>query len=288
MIDILLTILAFNVLIIIIKLFQKFNIDNLQALIVNYFVAGVCSLWFSNQQFSVNNIVESSWIYHALAIGLLFISSFNFYAQGVQKVGVAISTMANKLSLLIPVGVALMIYADETINLTKIFGFLFAFIGIYLSTTKKKKLGFDKKYLWLVVFIFLGQGLADTILNNAQKTVVNDDNKGLFFMILLFVAGTSGIIIFLIRSIKRVPQINLKNIVAGIALGIPNFIALTFIFNALENSGFAASQVFPMISMGVIVISAITGRVLFKEKLTLFNWIGLSFAVISIYVLSFL
>jgi len=287
MIDILLTVLAFNVLIIVIKLYHKFGIDNLQALIVNYFVAGMCSLWVSNEQFSVINVVQSNWIFHALTIGLLFIISFYFYAKGTQKVGIAISTMANKLSLLIPVGIAIVIYSDESMNLVKAIGFLLALIGIYLSTTKKKKLGFNKKYLWLVLFIFLGQGLADTVLNNAQKTAVNNDNKGLFFMSLFFVAGSIGIIILLLRSIKQAPEFKLKNLIGGIALGIPNFMALMFIFSSLENSGFSASQVFPMMSMGIIVVSAITGRLLFKEKLTLFNWVGLGFAILSIYVLTF-
>ncbi|MCO6499551.1 MAG: DMT family transporter [Vicingus serpentipes] len=287
MLDILFTVLAFNALIIIIKLFHKFGINNLQGLIVNYFVAGMCSLWFFRQPFSIIDILHADWIFHALAIGSLFITSFNFYAQGTQTVGIAITTMANKLSLLIPVGIALIIYPEEAIGYMKILGFILALIGIYLSTTKKKKLGFDKKYIWLVLLIFLGQGLADTILNNAQKTVVNDNDKGLFFMTLLFVAGSGGLSILLAQSLKQTPQIKLKNVVGGFALGIPNFIALMSIFNALENSGFAASQVFPMMSMGVIVLSALIGRVVFKEKLTLFNWIGLGFAVLSIYIITF-
>lgn len=288
MVDILLTILAFNVLIIFFKLFPKFGVDNLQALIVNYFVAGCCGFYFSNQEFSISYILNAPWILHAAAIGVLFIVTFNLYATGTQKVGIAITTIANKLSLFVPVGFALILYPNEDVTIIKIIGFILAIIGIYLSSTQQKKLSFDRQYLWLIVLVFIGQGIADTIFNNAQKTVVNDTDAGLFFMCLLLIAGMSGTLILLGKSFKQKPKLEFKNLIAGAIFGIPNFASLIFFFNALESSGFEASQVFPVVSMGVVVGSALVGLLLFKEKLSLMNWVGLGFAVVSIYVITFL
>lgn len=287
MIDVLLTIGAFNVLIIIFKLFHKYGVDNLQALIVNYFVAGFCGIYFSDQHFSITYVLNAPWIYHAIAIGVLFILTFNLYATGTQKVGVAITTVANKLSLFIPVGFALILYPGEHLTIVKIIGFILAAIGIYLSSTKKKKLSFDKSYLWLIILVFVGQGIADTIFNNAQQTVVGNNDKGLFFTCLLIISGVIGILMLLIKSINKKPQLQLKNLIGGVVLGLPNFASLIFFFNALESSGFAASQVFPVVSMGVVILSALVGLLLFKEKLTLSNWIGLGFAVLSIFMITF-
>jgi drug/metabolite transporter (DMT)-like permease len=233
-------------------------------------------------------VLHAPWIYHAAIIGILFIVTFNLYATGTQKVGIAITTIANKLSLFIPVGIALMIYPNEDLTIIKVVGFLLAIVGIYLSSTKKKKLSFDKRYLWLIILVFVGQGIADTIFNNAQKTVVNDADKGLFFMVLLFGAGISGLFILIGKSFTEKPKFEIKNLVAGISLGIPNFASLIFFFNALESSGFEASQVFPVVSMGVVVVSALIGLIMFKEKLSPMNWIGLGFAVVSIYIITFL
>jgi drug/metabolite transporter (DMT)-like permease len=288
MIDIVLTVVAFNILIIFFKLFPKYGIDNLHALIINYFVAGGLSLYFSEQSFSLDYILASSWIYHAIVIGVLFIVTFNLYATGTQKVGIAITTIANKLSLLIPVGVALIIYPNEHITYLKIIGFILAIVGIYLSSTQQKKLSFDKKYIWLIILVFVGQGIADSVFNNAQKTVVNELDKGLFFMCLLFMAGISGILIVLGKSLKSKPQIKAKSLLAGFIFGIPNYITIILFFNALENSGLAATQVYPIISMGVVILSALVGLILFKEKLSLRNWIGLGFAILSIFIITFL
>lgn len=288
MLSIILTIVAFNTLIVIFKIFAKLNVDNLQALIVNYFVAGFCGLYFSKIEFNLSHILNAPWIYHAAIIGVLFITTFNLYAQGTQKVGIAITTIVNKLSLFIPVAIALIIYPNEKITLLKIISFILAVVAVYLSAIKNKKLSFDKKYLWLIIVVFVGQGIADTIFNHAQQTVVNNADKGLFFMSLLLIAGISGIGILIGKSIKQKPQLKLKNLIGGIALGLPNFASLIFFFNALESSGLEASQVFPVISMGVVVVSALIGLILFKEKLSGSNWLGLGFAILSIFVIAFL
>lgn len=288
MIDIILTIIAFNVLIVFFKLFDKFGIDNLQALIINYFVAGGLSLYFSEQNFSFDYIINSPWIYHAFIIGVLFIVTFNLYATGTQKVGIAITTIANKLSLLIPVGMALILYPNEHLNYIKVIGFIIAILGIYLSSTQQKKLSFDKKYIWLILLLFVGQGIADALFNHAQKTVVDDLDKGLFFMCLLFIAGFSGILIIIGKSIKQKPQLKMKNFFAGLIFGIPNFITIILFFDALENSGLGATQVYPIISMGVVILSALVGLFLFKEKLSLRNWLGLGLSILSIFVITFL
>lgn len=288
MLDIILTIIAFNVLIVFFKLFDKFGIDNLQALIFNYFTAGTCGLLFSKTSFELNYIANSPWLLHAIVIGILFITTFNLYAIGTQKVGIAITTISNKLSLFIPVAVALYLYPNEKVSVFTGIGFLLAVVGIYLSSTKGKKLNFDKKYLWLIIVVFVGQGIADTIFNNAQQSVVEDSDKGLFFMCLLLISGVVGLIILAFRLIKKSTQLSVKSMIAGVIFGAPNFASLIFFFNALESSGLGASQVFPVVSMGVVVLSAIIGLVIFNEKLSKQNWLGLFCAILSIFVITFL
>ena len=79
---------------------------------------------------------------------------FNLYSLGIQKVGISVTTVANKMSLIIPVCVALLVYPDESLSKYKGIAFVLAIIGIYLSSTKSGKLNFNKKYLWLIFFSF--------------------------------------------------------------------------------------------------------------------------------------
>ena len=137
MINVIFTILLFNILIIVFKMFQKYEVDNLQALIVNYLTAAICSFYFIETDFTFTYIIDSKWLYHAIVIGTLFIIVFNFFSLGIQQVGISITTVANKMSLIIPVSAALILYPEEeTLTLIKVIAFLLAFLGIYLSSTQ--------------------------------------------------------------------------------------------------------------------------------------------------------
>ena len=285
MINIIYTILLFNVLIIVFKMFEKYNVDNLQALIVNYITAGICSYFLLESSFSVVEILNSDWLYHAILIGALFIIVFNFYAYGIQKVGISISTVANKMSLIIPVCAALLLYSEtETFTYLKGIAFFLALSGIYLSSTNGGKLSFDKKYLWLIILVFVGQGLSDSLFNDFAQKFPNEGGY-LFFMVLFFIASFSGILILTGKSFKKKKPLQLKSLIWGIIFGVPNFFSLVFFLKALGN--LESSIVFPLVSMGVVVSSSLIGMFLFKEKLSKSNWIGILLSLCAIYIFSF-
>ena len=56
------------------------------------------------------------------------------------------------------------------------------------SAFKKGKLSFDQKYLWLIILVFVGQGISDSIFNDFAQNFkeVFDKESYLFFMILFF------------------------------------------------------------------------------------------------------
>ncbi|MFQ3332786.1 MAG: drug/metabolite transporter (DMT)-like permease [Thalassomonas sp.] len=283
--NIIYTILLFNVLIIVFKMFEKYNVDNLQALIINYITAGVCSYLFLEQEISLDIVLNSDWIYHAIIIGTLFIIVFNFYAYGIQKVGIAVTTVANKMSLIIPVCAALILYPEENIfDTLKGIAFFLALAGIYLSSTKAGKLSFDKKYLWLILLVFIGQGLSDSIFNDFAQKFPNEGGY-LFFMVLFFMATVSGILILTGKSFNKKNSLQLKSVFWGIVFGVPNFFSLVFFLKALGNM--ESSIVFPLVSMGVVVSSSLIGLFLFKEKLSKRNWIGILLSLCAIYIFSF-
>ena len=285
MYNIIYTILLFNVLIIVFKMFEKYKVDNLQALIVNYITAGFCSYLFLETEFSLNYILESDWLYHSMIIGTLFIIIFNFYAFGIQKAGVAVTTVANRMSLIIPVCAALILYPEEnTFTLLKGIAFFLALTGIYLSSTKGGKLSFDKKYLWLIILVFVGQGISDSIFNDFAQKFPNEGSY-LFFMVLFFMASISGILILSGRSIRARNPLQLKSIFWGVIFGIPNFFSLVFLLKALGS--ISSSIVFPIVGMGVVISSSLIGLLLFQEKLTRSNWIGILLSICAIYIFSY-
>lgn len=284
MTNIIYSIVLFNILIVIFKMFEKYNVNNIQALIFNYLTAAFCSYLFLEKDFSLGYIINAGWIFHAIGIGILFILTFILYAYGVQKVGISIATISNKMSLIIPVSTAIILY-DEELTTIKGLAFLLALYSIYLSSTKEGNFRFDRRYIWLIFLIFLGQGISDSIFNDfAQK--FDHERKHLFFMTLFFIASISGLIIHHLRQPQETNFFKIKNLFWGVILGVPNFFCLVFFLRALETSIFNSSIVFAIVSIGIVITSSLLGILFFKEKLNSANCIGILMSILTIYILS--
>jgi drug/metabolite transporter (DMT)-like permease len=281
MIDLILGVLFFVFILIVFKLFDRFKIDNTVAITVNYFVAGSLGLYFSEQTFSVDEIISANWLPYAGIVGALFISTFILIAQGAQKIGMAITTVANKMSLIIPLIVAFLLLGDQ-ISWLKITGIVIAIISIFLTTTQGQKLNFNKRYLPLILIIFIGQGVADSFFNYAQFHHVSDVESKLFICVIFYAAGVGGLLLVLYRLFFTSFKPKARDLLGGIFLGIPNYLTLLYFFKSLENGFLESSQVYPIFNMGIISISALIGFLLFKEKLTTRNWLGIGLAALAI------
>ena len=288
MIDLFISVLLFNILVIFFKLFEKYKIDNLQALITNYIVSFLISCSLIKEDLVFTDFHNQIWFSHALIIGILFISIFNLYAYSTQKIGIALTSVNNKMSFIIPVIASFFIYTDEIFTLNKLVGISLALVGIFLASTKNTGLIFDKKYIWLLIILFLGQGIADIILNDSKLYIGNNDLLT-FFLVLFLSASIFGIILVSIKSIFGTVKIKFKNIIAGIIFGIPNFYSILYFLKALQSPDLISktSFVFPLTSVAIVVSTTLVGIFFYNEKLFLRNYIGILIAIISIFIISY-
>ncbi|MEE2931708.1 MAG: DMT family transporter [Bacteroidota bacterium] len=283
MLNLLFTILLFNLLIILFKIFKKYHVNTLQALTVNYFISAILACIYIEDKINIVKLLESEWIPHALTIGALFIIVFYIYSYGVQNIGISVTTLANKMSVVIPVTAALILYPNETLTLTKLTALMLAFIGIYFSSLKNNKINFRKKILWLILLIFFSQGVVDAIFNDFFQTY-RKENDYLFFMVLFLTAGFTGCILIILESIKTSFQLEFKVLIWGIIFAIPNFFSLIFFIKALNEV--ESSIVYPLASIGIIISSTLLGMFIFKEKINRNNWLGIIICAIAIYLFS--
>ena len=288
MIEITLTIVTFSLMLIIFKYFEIFKVNNLQAIIVNYITAGALALVADGSvltnNFSITNLFQPTFIYYALIIGVLFIITFNLIAFGTQKIGIAITTVSNKMSMIIPVLIGLFVFKEDK-NFLKLIGIVLAILAIFFSCSKNGKLSFDKKYLPVIILVFIGQGIADSTLKWAQEFAINASNNNVFFATTFFTAAFSGTLFMMIQ--QRKITVTLRSLLWGVILGIPNYFTLYFFVEALSAGVFESSQVFPIVNMGVIVLTAVMGIILFREHLSKSNWMGILLALIAISLITF-
>ncbi len=113
MIYLLLSIVFNAVLFVIVKLFAKYNIDALQALVVNYLTAFTFGLFFLEKPLSNSEIVNQNWFIGSILLGFVFISTFYVTTLTSQINGLSVASVASKMSVIIPVVLGVLIY-DES------------------------------------------------------------------------------------------------------------------------------------------------------------------------------
>lgn len=286
MIYLLLSILFTTAVFLTLKEFQRYQLDNLQAIVVSYFMALGIGCLHSNSPFSVPFLLSQSWLWGAVAISTLFIITFNLMAVTAQKGGLSIMTVANKMSVVIPIFIGIVLYQEDA-GILKILGVILALLGVWFTSKKKGIHQFDKRLWYLPFLIFIGSGLADAIINHMQAYYVPHNALDLFSTSLFFFCGCIGVVVLLIKKISGNLKLSFKNLVGGLILGIPNYFSIYFLLKALSHPDYETSLIFSVNNLLVVLISVLLGLFLYQEKLSKQNYIGLGMSVLAIIVLYF-
>ena len=286
MIYLLLSILFNAVLFIIIKLFAKFNIDALQALVVNYFVAFGVGLFFLDTSFSPNIIISQEWFKGSILLGFIFISTFYVTTITSQRNGLSVASVASKMSVIIPIILGVFLY-DETLGNVKILGIIIALIAVYF--TSKKETGEIQQASNLVfpILVFIGAGTIDSSLKYLQTFHVPFNQIGLFSSVTFFCAFSVGILILVFLSLKGKIKFAGRNILGGIALGLPNFFSLYYLVKMLEAKAFESATLFTIHNIAIVLVSTFVGILFFKERISMRNALGIGLALFALFLVTY-
>lgn len=282
----LLSVFCSTLIFVIFKFFDRFRVDNLQAIIVNYIVASTLGMSLRGFDTSVLDLPNHNWFPSAIVLGLIFIWLFRLMAFASQKIGVSVVSITVKMSLVIPVIFGILYY-NESVNLVKVLGITLALVSVYLTTSKGKKVGIQAAYVKIPIFLFVGSGFMDTFINYNQEQVVPVNEQDLFTSTIFGLAAIFGTVLLFVQNRRTGVKLELRNLFAGIILGIPNYGSIYFLLKALGHNNAESSIIFPINNVGIVALSVIAGTLIFSEKLNSKNWIGILLAIGSILLLGF-
>ncbi len=272
---------------------QRLKINTLQAIVFNY-VACVCTGALVNGSFPVNReSMNTPWFVWALVMGGMFISIFNVIAFTTQKLGVAIASVANKLSLVIPFVFSIYLY-NESATVLKITGIAVALVAVVLTCYPSQKNNDHSKKIKQLLFslpvvLFISSGLLDTLIVYVKNNYFNNsaDNFNDFLITAFSVAGSIGLILLGTQIATGRQQFSGKALLAGIIIGVPNYFSIWCLGKVISIYQGNSSAIIPVNNMGIVLFSAVAAWAIFKEKLTLLNWIGIILAVAAIALIAY-
>lgn len=283
MIYLLLSILTSTMIFVAFKLIAKNHVNILQAIVINYTVCVIEGALVQKDFPSANYIIHTPWFPNACMLGCLFISVFYITALTVQFSGVAVASIASKLSLIIPVIAAYFLY-DEVFTPLKIIGILIAMLAVVLAAykqdTEHHKHNFN--YYFFPLMVVIGSGLIDTFTKWNQEKYLSDAEFNLFLICVFGTAATIGWLILIFKYITRRETFSAKSIGHGLLLGIPNYGTMYFLIAVLSLPGWSSSTVFPVNNIAIVVASCLVAMVIFKERLTRVNLVGIVLSIAAI------
>lgn len=286
MIYLLLSILASTIIFIIFKLFEKFQINIFQAIVVNYCIAFTTGILSYNGTITISQLPNLDWFYYTLILGALFIIVFNLMAITTQKSGLSVVSVATKMSVVVPVLFGLLYY-NESLGTVKLIGIAIALIAVYLTSNKSKQgITVNRKSIVLPILVFIGSGIIDTSIKFLEDTYVANNDVPLFSAIIFLAAAIIGFIFIIIQIIRGSFNFEFKNIIAGICLGVPNYFSIYFLVKTLRSDILESSGIFAINNVSIVALSTFAGIFIFKEKLIRKNWIGIALAILSIILIS--
>jgi len=106
----------------------------------------------------------------------------------------------------------------------------------------------------------------------------------IFSALIFGAAAALGITLLLIHLVQGKFKLRFKNIVGGIALGIPNYFSIYFLVKALRSGILESSGIFTVNNVLIVLLSTLVGILLFKERLLPKNWLGIDLAVFSLFL----
>lgn len=279
------------------RAFHQFKINTFQAIVCNYWTCVLTAIfyiadWQAIQSISLNVL----WVKVPFLLGFLFISTFYLMGFVAQNISVSASSVAAKISLIIPVLFNLILFENQSkFDIVNYIGLILVFVAIFFTSSRVEAAETQarKQKSWgnllLIALIFLMSGAIDTSINWVSRVSATDaTSQAIFSMLIFAVAGVIGLLILFQKVLFQKEKIELKNIVGGIILGVVNYFSVIFMIKSLQVE-FSSNGAFffPIFNIGIILLSTFFAVFFFKEKLNWRNKLGILLSVLAIICMAY-
>lgn len=247
---------------------------------VNYLVAISLTALFLKPNFAnwQQNLLPSAWLFGLL--GVLLPGVFIIMGRAVQSAGIVKSDAAQRLSLFLPVAAALTIFG-ETLVRHRAIGLVMAFAALLCVLYKPKNMPQKTKdhASWWLLGVLLGYGTIDILLKQLSRSNGTGTN-----LLLIFIIAAALMWIYLQANKIRLTR---TDWLGGVLLGSLNFCNIFTYIQAHKEFSTSPTLVFAGMNMGVIILGTLVGALMFGERISRINAVGLLLALAAIWTLYF-
>ncbi|UDW84414.1 EamA/RhaT family transporter [Pasteurella canis] len=269
---------------VLLKVARKKNIVIQQAIAFNYIVALGLSYFLLKPDFKglgfTEFVVQSENAPVFFALGILLPTVFIIMSKAVEFAGIVRSDAAQRLSLFLPIVAAFLIFGEQ-LSQARLIGIILAFVALFCLLNKPTDTESNIKGMVGLILVWFGYGIIDILFKQVAKS-------GGAFPATLFISFVlAACVMFGYLLLKR-EVFTVPSFVGGIILGGLNFMNILFYIKAHQSFSENPTLVFAGMNIGVICLGTITGALVFKEKISKTNGVGIVIGISAIFCLFYL
>lgn len=276
MLNLLLAIVSSSLVSIVMRASEKYVKGNHGMLAVNYALCTVMAAFYCGG----NLLPKTEGIGFTLGLGfctgMIYLAGLLLVKLNIQKNGVVLTAIFQKLGLIVQVLISVMFFKEQP-EVMQVVGIIICLAAVILMNLEKGQTAIAFR---LGLFLmFLNSGLCDGMSKIHEEL----GNPLLSEHFLLYTFGTALLLCVLLIIMKK-EKFGWKDTCFGILLGVPNYFSASFLLKALND--LAAVIVFPTFSVATVVVITLTGLLIFKEKLSKKQWIGIGMILVALVLLN--
>ena len=263
---------------VLLKLAPRCGIDIAQAVTWNYLAASVLSLLLLRPSLGSLQGGHAPWP-ALLGLAVALPGIFLVLARAVREAGIVRSDVAQRLSLLLSLGAAFVLFGEQA-NGWKLAGLglgLLAIVGVSARSGEHGN-ATASSWRWLLA-VWAGFALIDILLKQVALSGTPSTAALLVSFALAFVLMLGW---QLQRHVSGRCRLDARNFGFGLLLGAINFGNILFYVRAHQAMPHSPATIFAGMNIGVVCLGALVGVLAFGEKTSGWNRAGLGLAAAAI------
>ena len=213
--------------------------------------------------------------------GLFYVAALVLMQSSVHRSGAGLSSAFARLGLLVSLLVSILWFGERPGPL-QLLGVLLVLAALVLIRGGDEG-GRAKKGFWLLLLTLLCSGGADAMSKVFEQ--LGDPSQSTHFFFWLFLTAlllTAGLA--LAERLRRGKRLLLRELAAGVAVGVPNYFSSWLLLLALQR--LPAFLAYPVYSTGTILLVLGAGALLFRERLTRRQGVGIGLILAALVLLN--
>ncbi|MCX7763615.1 MAG: hypothetical protein N2253_01825 [Bacteroidia bacterium] len=247
---------------------------------LNYFVCVALAALIAPPSYTQIQAISPTAFAILGILGVLFVSVFILTGIGAREMGIGLTGMLTKLSVILPIGFAALFLGEK---LTPLQGYgLLAGLGAIVAIHVPYLQGGGLQKLWqaarLGLLLWLGNGVIDILFKAFQPrwSSLSPLQIPLFIM---SVAGLLGVGYHVLQR-QAHQLLRFKVFFSALLLGSTNLLSIYFYLQGLAR--LPAVQFFLWNNLGIVLLSGLLGIVFFREKMSWAVGIGYGLGITAI------